>query len=66
MGAMRLRLVVRLIRLIQRVQKPEPLPPVPALAREFQCSQRTMWRDLRALEDAGLTIRKADRWEDAA
>lgn len=47
--------VVRLWRLLQLVSRPGGLT-VAAAARELGCSVRTIWRDLRALQDVGFPI----------
>lgn len=49
------RQVVRLWRLLQLVSRPGGLT-VAVAAREFGCSVRTVWRDLRAVQDAGFPI----------
>ena len=66
MGRTRLRLAIRLVKLMRRAQRGAPLPTIPELAREQSCSERSILRDLRALREAGVTIRRADPWEDAA
>ena len=42
------------------------LPPLPDLAREFQCNERTIRRDLEAMEECGLRVPQWRLYEKGA
>ena len=66
-GRQRKRVIRRLVSLMELCRAHRCyLPPLPELAREFQCNERTIRRDLEAMEECGLRVPQWRLYEKGA